>query len=381
MALVSLNGRAVFSGEIVLRATGGSFADLKIDSKQPMTGRATLTAPGMTLVGTIDADHSAVYQDAASVRFVVGAGGLARVSTPKFYRNVPASVVLGDIMLASGETLSSTSDAPTLARVLPTWTRPDGTIADALRTLTELLGTTWRTLDDGSIYVGPLAFPTVTFVHQILTRSPLDQTVTIASETFKARPCTTLDGLAVREVRVSIAPGSIRTKLVGAAPFAESFAEAVRRNAGDLDALRWYACTVVNQAADGTLEVKPDDTANAPATGWTQVPLLGLPGVSVQVRRGCRVHLFFVDGNRSKPMAALSPDDASALELITFADGAASVARVGDEVDLGTLTATIPGAPPVPVTFTWVSPSGATVSSPSLTLTGRVATGAARVKA
>lgn len=98
----------------------------------------------------------------------------------------------------------------------------------------------------------------------------------------------------------------------------------------DTTFLRSYECTVERQAADGTLDLMPDNPAIA-GTGLQGVPIYhGLPGVTVTVTPGARVLLQFVNGDPTKPYASLwrSGD----IEEIRFNGGTAPIARQGDAV-------------------------------------------------
>jgi hypothetical protein len=136
--------------------------------------------------------------------------------------------------------------------------------------------------------------------------------------------------------------------------------------------LRAYECTVERQAADGSLDLLPDDE-RIRGTGLSGVPIYhGLPGVTVTVTPGARVLLQFVSGDPQRPFASLwrSGD----IEEISFNGGTAPVARQGDPVACYW---------PASVAFTGllngVSFSGTmTIATPGA---GLIESGAARVKA
>lgn len=91
-----------------------------------------------------------------------------------------------------------------------------------------------------------------------------------------------------------------------------------------------YICTVQSQDADGNLDLLPDDE-RIRGTGLSRVPIRhGIPGVTVRVLPGSRVTLAFEAGDPRRPFAALW--DPGAIEEISFNDGRAPVARVGDYV-------------------------------------------------
>lgn len=139
-----------------------------------------------------------------------------------------------------------------------------------------------------------------------------------------------------------------------------AFAALVKQLMSRIDWLALYPCRVVTQAADGTLELQPDDPRMPGVTG---VPIrLGLPGVTVRVQPGARVLLGFENGNPQLPMATLW--ESHGVAEISFDGGLASVARVGDRTVPHTHTGT---AGPYPVVLSTEAPT--------------IAEGAPRVKA
>ena len=95
-----------------------------------------------------------------------------------------------------------------------------------------------------------------------------------------------------------------------------------------LDHLALYPAVVVQQRADGTLDLSPEDARVPSCQG---VPIrLGIPGVTVTVPTGGRVLLGYANGDPSRPYASLW--ESGSVTRITINDGTAKVARVGDEV-------------------------------------------------
>ena len=69
-----------------------------------------------------------------------------------------------------------------------------------------------------------------------------------------------------------------------------------------LDYCALYPCTVVQQRADGTLDLSPETTA-LPAP--QAVPYRTIPGVALTVPAGSRVLLGFEDADPARPVALL----------------------------------------------------------------------------
>ncbi len=80
-----------------------------------------------------------------------------------------------------------------------------------------------------------------------------------------------------------------------------------------VDYFALYACTIVVQNADGSLEFKPDSDK---LPGMSRVPIrLGLPNSTVKVAPGSRVLLGFENGDPARPVASLW-DTATCTELV-----------------------------------------------------------------
>lgn len=60
----------------------------------------------------------------------------------------------------------------------------------------------------------------------------------------------------------------------------------------------WHPARIVQQNADGTLEVRPESEDLAPLNN---VPYRSLPGFELKVAQGARVRLCFEEGDRTRP--------------------------------------------------------------------------------
>lgn len=117
-----------------------------------------------------------------------------------------------------------------------------------------------------------------------------------------------------------------------------------------IDAYGCYAATVVQQRADGTLDLKfEDDRVRRLVANPTQIPIrYGEPGLAVKVKQGTRCMVQFEGGSFSRPIVTMWAGDGlkelvvSASDRIKFlspeiqlGDGATrGLARVGDLVGL-----------------------------------------------
>lgn len=95
-----------------------------------------------------------------------------------------------------------------------------------------------------------------------------------------------------------------------------------------LDHLALYPATVVQQRADGTLDLSPEDPRVPSCQG---VPIrLGLPGVTVTVPAGGRVLLGYENGSPARPYASLW--ESGTVTQISVNGGTHGAAREGHAV-------------------------------------------------
>lgn len=161
----------------------------------------------------------------------------------------------------------------------------------------------------------------------------------------------------------------------------EKLSRFVERKLRKLPLLALRPGRVVNVNPDGTVDVAPDDAGELGKTGFSGIPLLvGLPGFTTKPGPGSKVRLLWDSASPGKPRAALF-DSGGPVDEVRFDNGTKSVARVDDEVDCGTLTATAPSGGG-PVVFTWTPANGdPPVVGASLPIIGYVRTGNDKLKA
>jgi hypothetical protein len=95
-----------------------------------------------------------------------------------------------------------------------------------------------------------------------------------------------------------------------------------------LDYHALYPCSVATQAADGTLDLIPDD-ARIKGSGTSGIKLRhGLPGFVATVPAGARVLMGFEAGDPKRPYAMAW--DAGSVTSVTFDGGSEDVARTND---------------------------------------------------
>jgi len=354
VALLNLGTSPVMSGSLLSPVMSGSLlrplrgawtADLEVDADAAPTGTLTLSGAGLSLVGTVATSQS--WNDRQRCRIVGGKGGMGRPLGPAWFRSTTLRTVVAATLTAAGETLSPTSDAATLALPVAAWARLRSTAAASLETLLAVFAPSavWRVLPDGSVYVGPLTWPTVTTTAVVQDNRGDEDAADLAGEDLSLDAGVSVAVASSTLRRVGLARHRITAQALRSEAWWYSGASErgilasvrtlVERIVGPrLDLLAAYPATVVSKTADGTLEPRPSSSKVPPVT---PVPIrYGVPGITAKVAAGARVWLEFAGGDASQPVATLW-ESASVTELdiagtLIHVGGSQFVARVGDPV-------------------------------------------------
>jgi len=302
------NGLTLLEATLWRPRVGRWTAEVSCDGEEALSGAVTLDLDGVILKGT--AKQSGAFQGRVGAIVVGGSGRLHEELPAKFYDDVPLSLPLGEILSATAETLSATSDAAILGRQLQRWTRTGGKPAHhALGQLIDAVGATWRHLEDGTLWVGTETWPEQQVEHELLDELSSDAHVVIAPQKLELRPGVTFLGRHVEHVTHRLTADELRTEALftsgasSAGRLRQALEALVRRIVAptDFDVLR--PAKVVGQNLDNTLELVPDDPS---FPGLSKVPIRnGLPGTKVTVPNGERVLFGFEGRDPRAPYAAL----------------------------------------------------------------------------
>ena len=347
MALVNITSPTttanVISGDIMRQLVGVWTADLVIDQIDgtgfdPGTKVTITSQDGYSLSGVVDPNRQGTRLDAVHVRVLGGAGGMLSNATARAFVQPGAYVrdVLNALCSNAGETLSTTIDPTFLASNLTAWSIAGGnTVARSLRALLEIVapGANWRTLDDGTIWIGNETWPQSSVTYDVLNVDPSDGSFHLGSEAPFISPGMNLPTVGnVSRVQDIIADGKMRSRVWIDFPGQErgqnsATQQMAKQALPRIDYFGQYECKVLAQSSDlSTVDVLP---VVAKFAGLQRVPLrLGLPGVTAQFAPGAKVLLGWKGGDPSQPFASLhfGGETLTALTIGSAADNVATKA-------------------------------------------------------
>ena len=341
MGLVTANGFDAIETRLTVPRTGAWHADLIVDNPTALTGQVTLVIDAndgspQTLIGTAIPARTGAFVDTAHVRVIAGAGGLGASATPKHYNGVSVSVVLGDLLAAAGETLSSTADQTVLSTGLDAFTAtaaPIGTLITLLLAAAAP-GASWRMLADGTLWVGTDTFPAQTIdasLYQIREDAAETNSMHILVDAPLPLVGTTFDGRQVSATEAHVGQEGDGVSMTvwfedGAPGVADRLRAALDAIAQDatartdrIDYSRTYPATVIQQSGS-TVDVQPDQVEGQDLLAdMAGVPLLlGLPGASADGTTGGKVMIGWRGGDPSQPFA-VSFDASNAVSTLVLA--------------------------------------------------------------
>lgn len=199
--MFTLGSKPVTALTLTMPAIGRSVAHVSLadtDATAAATGLVSLTdGNGFTLLGNTVSEN-------VESRLTCWAGGPSALRSAvgaRSYRDREVKDIAADIV---GAAYSSRSTPTTAKTKLPFWTRIAGTQMEALRDLADALGVRWRTLDDGSIWVGTDSYPELKdFDATILDTDAITRTKVVALDSPRLRPGQTWRGIKIDAVEYS----------------------------------------------------------------------------------------------------------------------------------------------------------------------------------
>ncbi|MDB4929455.1 MAG: hypothetical protein JWM10_1939 [Myxococcaceae bacterium] len=378
--MTTLAGHPLLALSLVIPRVGAWTADVEADTDQDLTGLVDLVVEGRVWRATVV--RGAVAFGRWSGR-LVGAGGLLRELAPLALASTTLRGVLDELLRESGEAIAPA--VGDLSAAVPRWHRTRATGQQEVAEVALRAGMTWRVLADASVWVGAETWPDAALGPDVdvLDRDPVVGRYEIAgADAVDVRPGTLVQ-LRAGDGDTFVRVGAVTHRLEGAALRTSVLEEQQETAAGRLwaaleaiihratrryDRTGSYAATVVEQRADGTLDLQPEDPRRP---SCQRVPYRTLPGLAVQVPAGARVCFTYDDGDPRRPVVTLWEPTTSAGKW-TLYGGTHRAAREGHSVEVtiptGAVQITNPAIPAVPPTIPNPGP---------LTFTGRITDGAA----
>lgn len=296
---VQLNNEPALSLSLHMPLNGAWSAEMAVasDLSYAVGDQVTLTVLDLDLVGRVV--RSGTFADRLSVRLTGGATDWSQPVEVKHYRNTTVDRVIGDL----GLTLA----AP-IGTALPFWTRAPGTVGMSIQTLAQYLARNWRVQPDGRVFMAEETPAEVEDPDAVeLGRDPARGLVQLAPERATVLPGGIYQQDTIGDVVYNLSPDGVRCVYYtdGRKTLRGSLERLVRWLTRDTIYLTLYSAKVIRQAADGTLDLLPDDL-RLQSAGLQGVPIRhGLPGVTVEVPAGETVLLGFDSGDPARPYAAL----------------------------------------------------------------------------
>ena len=212
MADALVNGYAVLQADLVRPWAGRWTARVALDGGLIAGDLAQLHLLGLDYSGTV---REAGVIGGRGYAMIVAAAGLDRALSAQHYAGgVSVRLLLADLLESLGEALAGTSDPDLMARVLPAWTRPAGPALNSLDALADYLGTTWRALPDGTVWVGSDTWTPTADEWRLTAGDPGAGRLTLAADVATFGPGDALDSAGsyrIRSVKHMVTPASARS--------------------------------------------------------------------------------------------------------------------------------------------------------------------------
>lgn len=309
-------------------------------------------APVVTFKGTVL--WGAKYGGRVKLWLTAGKGGLRKLLRARNYVGGPVNITLqemvDDIIKETGEVLVAGLDLSDYS--IGKWERHAGTGILALDRLTAEFGLNWRTLPDGTIFIGKLTYPVDNTKPYVTDPGDdgIDRSFVVAPDAANLSPDTTLLGRAINRVVYEVDTDIMRATCYYGTSERDDFVAAVRTAFPEIPTLPSYAATVIEQRPSGLLEVLCDDPRIGPLDNVMM--LAGGPAQGYRMSQGQRVRVLFASASPKLYYAMCCEQDPAATR---------GIARVGDTGRGGNITAMVTVASfgvPSPVTFIYTDPNG-----------------------
>ena len=149
--MISVNDSPCLSLVLAVAKNSAWVAHVEMEGEFP-DGPCVISDGTTRWVGT--AERSSEVAGVTTSVIWAGNGGARYPLGAAHFRASTVGKVLALTLAEAGESRHGNIDAALLARSLPYWTRPGGTLGAALTTLAEHIGADWYFAPDGSVWLG-----------------------------------------------------------------------------------------------------------------------------------------------------------------------------------------------------------------------------------
>lgn len=212
--LSTINGQTVLDMTVTLPRVGVWCVDYSVDTLDPTTVNGAIAivlgdSSPLNLAGTtLRAD---VWRGRVRGRAFAGANKLGTIMPPKSYASVTSQRLFSDLLTAAGEKLSTTSS---LSGNSPMVALEAITAGASINLFTDWLGYTWRSLLDGTVWIGNETWPEITPPQfDLLDYDPEDKRQTWGVTSPWAIPGTVVNGMNIDRVVHHVRSDAIRTEV------------------------------------------------------------------------------------------------------------------------------------------------------------------------
>ncbi len=357
MSDATLNGQPIIRADHKQPYSGAWTAEIELDADSRPLGAASLMLLGRTWQGAVIADPNdatlALSGDSGGwfrCRIVGGAGGLQQPVTPtEWSQGALVQTVLSYILGAGGEVQAANISTDLLGKVLPQWSIVASTVGEALSAFTEALGVIWRTLDDGSIWLGTPSPQHVTAPEYILTEiNPEMGTAEMDLNDSSVAVDQIIDGLTVKQVIYTWTSDKMRALVT----YAPGPVNSLFRLFGmwlarvKLDNFRAVSGRINSQNSDQSVQFQPDDSRYSPLR--RTMLRYGLPDTEATIGANSRAVACWEGASPTAPIiTGFGKSTATSIKLAASASPKKS-ARKGDAAGyLLCVVANVSGVPVV----------------------------------
>lgn len=315
MGSVTANrGLAVLGGEIKTPLTGYWSAELDIDTSEELSGAITFSDGATEFVGTIIRGEP--YSGRHKVWIQGGAGKFGKELGAKPYKSTSVRLVLNDILAETGDVLADSSTRAVLDRQLAFWHRAPGPAFTAIKSLIlDEAQANFRTLRDGSLWVGTDTFAAQEVEHEIVGRQDAIGLISIAPETLELEVGRAFQGVTITELVYTLTRDKLRAEVWHRlTPLHDALQRWLKQELRALLFAELYPSIAMKVGSSGLADVLPDnsgvpDPSKNPHPmaphGQTGVMVrAGLPGVRLELGKPERCVVGFDIASPRAPFVA-----------------------------------------------------------------------------